>query len=103
MPEFILLQCTRLDVRSVSVKYEFKMMYNGNCQSAVAAAAAEEAVMWGCVCVSGLLHLQHGAWRVGCCRVGGHLLHLIPGTVRVLPKNHMVVTRAGGQGNKTVT
>ena len=51
MPEFILLQCTRLDVRSVSVKYEFKMMYNGNCQSAVAAAAAEEAVMWGCVCV----------------------------------------------------
>lgn len=71
----------------------FKMMHNVYSQSAVAAA------VWDCAC----LYLQHGAWRVRCCRVGGHLLHLIPGTVRVLPKNHMVIARAGGQGNKTVT
>lgn len=51
----------------------------------------------------GLLYLQRGARRVRGCRVVGHLLHLIPGTVGVLPENHMVIAGARGQGNKTIT
>lgn len=48
-------------------------------------------------------YLQHGAGRVRGCWVLGHLLHLIPGTVGVLPKNHMVIARARGQRHETIT
>lgn len=42
------------------------------------------------------VYLQRGAWRVGGSGEVDHLLHLVPGTVRVLPKDHMVVSGAGG-------
>lgn len=42
------------------------------------------------------VYLQRGAQRVGGGREVDHLLHLVPGTVGVLPKDHMVVTGAGG-------
>lgn len=42
------------------------------------------------------VYLQHGALRVGGSGEVDHLLHLVPGTVRVLPKDHMVVPGAGG-------
>lgn len=75
-------------------------MMNDACgQSAVPAGVV---VVWHCRS-PGVFYLQHGAWRVGCGRVVGHLLHLIPGTVGILPKNHMVIARARGQGNKTIT
>lgn len=58
--------------------------------------------LWGEVKL-GLAYLQHGPRWVTGCWVVKNLLDLISRTVRVLPKDHVIILWARGQGHKAVT